>query len=243
MNADLRAPLLVGAVAAGLSMLVGLIAHVSFFPLILRALLFGAVFGALTWGATVLLHSYVPDLFDVAGGGNDVVGSTFGLEEGADEQLGGAVDIVLDDREDGGLAAVGQGFGGSAGPARHPARASVGDEEVLDVAPMGDLTDTEAAEPPIVELAEEAEPAGAIVSAGAAGGMDDLDILPDLDALAGEYGTFDLAPARSAETFAPSHGAGGDDSHPGSSAVGTGGSDPATLAAAVRTMLKRDQKG
>lgn len=247
MNADLRASLLVGAVAAGLSLLVGIFARIPFVPLLLRAVVFAVLFGGLAWGAAILLHTYVPDLFDGAGKEGEEGASAMGLEEGADERLGNSVDIVLDDRDEDDLSVANPGVGALAGLTPGKAKAAIGDDEVLDVAPMADSPGDSAAEPPIIELADDGEEAeetsGASVSARPAAGMDDLDVLPDLDALAGSYGNFDLPSARSTETFAPSTTASGDDSRAGSSTSGPGGSDPATLAAAVRTMLKRDQKG
>ena len=140
MNADLRASLLVGAVAAGLSMLVGLIARVLFVPLFLRAVFFGALFGGLTWGVATLLRTYVPDLFD--GAGRDGEGAR--PEDGAaDERLGSAVDIVLDGSDDEVLAVAdlgGESFvpdGMREGGGGDIAEAAA--ETVADVAPVADL--------------------------------------------------------------------------------------------------------
>lgn len=234
MNADLRASLLVGAVAAGLSMLVGFIARVLFVPLLLRAVLFGLLFGGLTWGVSALLRSYVPDLFD--GSGKEGEGR-YSEAEASEEQLGSAVDIVLDGADDEILAA--EDLGGERF-IPEGIREEAGGEAVTDVSPLADFPGTIAASSPVADFSEEGEKPS-IVPSRQMTGMDELDILPDLDALAGSYGGFDLAFPGGSEEYSQSTSV--DESRQGSSTRGSGGSDPATLAAAVRTMLKRDQKG
>ncbi|HUX42249.1 MAG TPA: hypothetical protein VMV83_13870 [Rectinemataceae bacterium] len=235
MNADLRASLLVGAVAAGLSMLVGLIARVLFVPLLFRAVLFGLLFGGLTWGVAALLRTYVPDLFGASGQDGE---ARFSDTETAEEQLGSSVDIVLDGSEDEVISA--EELGGERFAPDSMREEGAGTEIVTDVAPVSDFPGAVASEAPITDLVEDREES-AIVPSRQTTGLDELDILPDLDALAGSYGGFDTTPSGGSDDYSQS--ASVDESRPASSTRGSGSSDPATLAAAVRTMLKRDQKG
>lgn len=238
MNADLRASLLVGAAAAGLSMLVGIVAGISFGPLLLRAILFGAAFGGLAWGAMTLLRSSVPELFEASAipAQSDAAG-----QEDVDEevpQVGGAVDIVLDE---GGAEEV--GFGAVVPePGFVPAAMTHG-EDVADAEPATELAESVDDEVPFVEVAESSASRSAVVPPRAPAGVEELDMLPDLDAFSGSFGSLDISPPTTGAGESVDVG-GGDEYHTArSGAQGPASADPATLAMAVRTLLKRDQKG
>ena len=238
MNADLRASLLVGAVAGGLSMLVGLIARVSFLPLVLRGLVFGAIFGGLAWGVISLLRSSVPDLFEPSGAREGEGSLPRAEDENAGEELGGAVDIVLDDDEGPSVLASGALGGEQAAP-------FLDEGGIVDVEPSGDFVEADRSDQRFAETARAASPIQSeAIPSRSPSGLDELDILPDLDAFSGSFGALDLPSGASEEGYAPSSETKGGGSVSGASPmVGPGGSDPATLAMAVRTLLKRDQKG
>lgn len=233
MNADLRASLLVGAVAAGLSMLVGILSRVSFLALVFRALFFGVIFGGLAWGAATILRSFVPELFTGAGGSG--VGPTADEEVG-DETVGGAVDIVLDDEAE--PLPVGDA-------ADVPVSMAVdgGGADAVDVEPEGGYSEAGAGDS-FARRATAAPAGGPGFDQHPSAGVDELDILPDLDAFSGSFGSLDLPSTRASEGYASPSGMQGGGSASGASPMaGPGGADPATLAMAVRTLLKRDQKG
>jgi len=238
VNADLRVSLLVGSVAVGLSMLVGIIARVSFLPLLLRGLVFGAVFGGLAWGVISLLRSSVPDLFESGGGREGEGAFPQAAEDFAGEELGGAVDIVLDDDEGPSTLAAATAGGMQA--------AQLLDEAgIVDVETSGEFVEADRSDLGFAETLRAASPVQAeALPSRSPSGIDELDILPDLDAFSGSFGALDLPSGASEEGYAPSSETKGGGSVSGASPmVGPGGSDPATLAMAVRTLLKRDQKG
>ena len=81
---------------------------------------------------------------------------------------------------------------------------------------------------------------GAERGTGSSGGIDDLDVLPDLESYSDSFTASDFAlggpPSNNNTKGYVGHG--GSAARPGQE-----GLDPAALAQAVRTILKRDQKG
>lgn len=251
MDSDLRASLIASGAAAILSILVGVIAGVGFLTLALRAVLGGLVFGGVVYGGFFLMRRYLPELFGPAE-----------RDEAEPGEAGSTVNIVLqgEGAED---YAVGEG------EPRRPARMGAGGREGIDGGLGRDGEEGEAGEigdpprrrspslqKPVVEeedysysseslLEDEVQPAGAAGAAPAqpraaefrsSVGIDDIDVLPDLESLS--------------DGFAPMSHDGGDESiHSYSEAEprareggGSGKTDPAVLAQAVRTLLKRDQE-
>jgi hypothetical protein len=254
VDPDLRVSLVVAGVAAALSLLLGAFSRVDVLPLLIRAVALGIFLGALAFGCLFLLRRFVPEIFDASSGDVpfDERGQGSGGEEGVEGSLGdegrigGAVDIVLGaDDDDSMLSPVDgppSGF-----PAMVPAaRGASGGDDDLAPAELGD----EVAEVPgggdaEVTLLEEA-PAGDGLPQGAAAmpsrsaiGADDLDILPDMDSVAVGFldsGGGDSSSYSFREESTPSVSR-------KASGKGSDGADPAALALAVRTLLKRDQKG
>lgn len=263
VDLDLRPPLIAAGSAAAFSVLVGILAGVPLGTILLRALIGGLFFGALAFGGILVLRNTAPELF---------AGADFGGEGGpaAPEppEMGRAVDIVLggDDGEDAagvedqpigdamledlesgepedeGLSDGGIPGSASIGgaPARDQVRGSAGK---TDAAPDGD-TDFEDAEQVAESLSQEMEEpargkkggkgvAAALPPPGT--GLDDLDSLPDLESMSDSF--VEELPGEGPK----------DEGHAErgvASGRGRGGvNDPAVLAQAVRTLIKRDKKG
>lgn len=249
MNTDLRASLIASGAAALLSAIVGAVSGVAFFPLLLRAILGGLVMGGLVFGAFALARRFMPEFFEGAA-----------EPSSPDSGLGTAINIVLPaeepeigaEKEDfaslesaegrasseapGGAASL-ESFTGpekrAKAPSSGPTRAAYeeedsvyGGESLLD-GPEG-ASPVESAELPSFSDAPIRE------------GLEDLDVLPDLDSLSDSFAESpSSARTEDADERRGAHGfAGGK-----ASASGAAGSDPALLAQAVRTLLKRDQKG
>ena len=83
-------------------------------------------------------------------------------------------------------------------------------------------------------------PVGAGAGNQSSGSIDDLDVLPDLEGYSDSFTSSEFASGGSASNNGSKgyNGQGGSTSRPGQE-----GFDPASLAQAVRTILKRDQKG
>ena len=241
MDSDLRASLIASVAAAALSALVGAVAGVPFLAILLRAGAGGLAFGALVYGAIALLRRFTPGLID-EGASGEAVGPAE-AEEGPEP--GSSVNIVLPAEGPGfdgrGEDAFGTEHGAEAGPE------AAGGLEELPAAPRGaagaaeDPGGYEFAAGSLVD-AEDAEPVGARAAAGASPGpaesFDELDVLPDLESLSDSF--------EAAATRSMTRGADDDEGARRPRPTSSGGdrnSDPAVLAQAVRTLLKRDEKG
>ncbi len=249
MDKDLRASLSAAGAAAALSALVGVIAGVGVLSLFLRALGCGVFVGASTYGIILLLRKTVPGLPELVRGGEP--------SADPDPERGSRVDIVLPGEELDLGSLSGEGASperGAAVPGNEPGRAP-DDDEPSEVSELGDeaLLDAEPAGPEAESAIPPASAAGAgqgalPVSRNAgdkerrsAVGFDELDVLPDLDGFtdsftASEFSSGGLASEGSERQ--PRASGGGSAPRPGQE-----GLDPASLAQAVRTILKRDQKG
>ena len=236
MDRDLRASLIASGAAAVLSMIVGIVSGVEFFVLLLRALVGGLLFGGLVYGAFFLLRRYVPDL----------VASPEKTESEVEPELGSKVDIVLQGEGpqteaqspedlDESMAFTREAPSPSKA-GRSPVETGADTEDFLyaNESLLDEPTEAEAVtEEPVASSALEAHAAPSGVSSG----IDDLDVLPDLESLS--------------DGFVPlSHEMGGASTHEYEESEprnreprGKGeGADPAMLAKAVRTLLKRDQE-
>jgi len=250
VDSDLKASLIASGSAAALSAIVGWIFRVPFGTLAIRAIIGAIVFGAMVFGAIFLVRRFLPELL----GGSKSASSD--EEYSSSEELGQAVNIVLpggSDEELGEFESVSSSSEPEELAPLEFADSSAGESSGLRVQPKQAtsarvVTDEYSeAELSGASLIDEERPTGVSRRAASspvtpsldAMGIDDLDDLPDLDSLSdgfaetsGEGGTYNTtgggagAGIRSGE-----HGRGGSDA------------DPATLALAVRTLLKRDQKG
>jgi len=234
----LRSSIVAAGTAALLSALVGILSRVGLGALLLRALLGGLAFGALAYGGLFLARRLLPGLDSAAAGA--------GGDEGG---LGRSVDIVLPGEAPEELVSAEplEGEPAERAPAagRHPAKAA--DEEPAAFArrrrdePEEVEEIDEAPEELVSLIGPEDQGPGAAVprsESPSAASVDDLDILPDLDGFSDSF-----APAE----FQSVEGGGGPAAHSASAGAprggGSGSLDPAQLAQAVRTILKRDQKG
>jgi len=249
----------IGAVCAAgaflVSLVIGLIAGNPFGAVFLRALLFAVIFAGLGAGLRVVVKRYLPEL---------VASIPNKAGAGEPEHRGAAVDIVLP--EDEGLRR--QTYGGTDNAARSPeagpsdGESDGGAEEAMDVESIDEDT-TSPAEAQALgelaeELAEELPEATEELSPGGKRGDEsleevgpaeetqrsprepsgDIDSLPDIAALEPPS---DLRSAQGSTRSARFSTAG---ERPGDAVRNVlSGQDPATLARALRTVLKKDEKG
>jgi len=263
VDTDLRASLIASGAAAILSMLVGVISGVGFLAIVLRALAGGIVFGAIVYGALVLFRRFLPELFSSEAGSEadeSMIGSAVDIVlpgEGPET----AADAGLEASEMGssppevGVAMGDESIGAesSAEAPERPARAAVSaapararraqafaaeEEEAEDVTPyLGEsLIDGDSAEEAVAEdlpLANQAKPAALTRQSD---GLDDLDVLPDLESLSDGFGS-----SMGGGGMPAAHDVSEPDHRPREGGR-RGDADPAMLAQAVRTLLKRDQE-
>jgi len=234
VDTDLRVSIIAAAAAALLSALVGIIAGVGFGPLLLRALAGGALFGGLVYGGFFVAARFLP-----VQSGAQAAGKASATEEESH-----SVDIVLPGEAPGGFpdsrrADEAEDFGQ---PLDAMARAGSGESYLRPNSDDGDDSGLEEIDGPT----QAEDGAGAAVprpstTGGAA--FEDLDVLPDLDGFtetfAGtEFPTSSDTPESALPRRADSHFKGG-----ARGGTGSDYQDPASLAQAVRTILKRDKKG
>lgn len=235
MDSGFRVSAGVGLGALALSTLVAGFSRIPLGTLVLRALVFGVLFAALTYLVILLFRRFLPELFDE------------NLEVQAPEN-GRMVDIVLPGEESDADAVpaeqveyldqgeIGAPVGGIAGTVN-----LVDPENAIHGQPRHGL-ETGSLEQEVREISSD----GLIQEAGSPGqglskklrpvvSLDQLDVLPDLDGLSD---AFSIAPdsdgGREPAGFSP---------EAVSAAGGANGADPVALAKAVQTLLRRDQKG
>jgi len=210
--------------AAGflLSMLVGLFSGNPFATIVLRALLFALLFGGLGIGARIVVGRFLPELESASGSGR--------------EPEARKVDIVLPEENphvdpqgvrvaeaggDGGAEAKGPMESGASGDEGNAETGSsdLPPPDAEDMDEVQEAPETESPEP--VTAAEPERPRGA-------------GPLPTLDSLGSGSSPMGSSGMGTAMGRAKANaGAMGD----------LGGEDPATIARAIRTVLKKDEKG
>ncbi len=249
MDKDLRASLVAAGSAATLSALVGIIAGVGFFTLLLRAIVGALLIGGAVYGGIILLRTMVPGLFSSAEAEAD-----FDPLVSDELEKGGNVDIVLPGEAIGPESFIGPDeapaytHGGrssmaASGPVPgHRTADAVLDEEADELSPVDEasLLDAEGSE----GAGAAAMPSGVVPDKGRrpSAGFDDLDVLPDLEGFSDSFTASEFASGGSSAAASQPASYGGTASSSGSR-QGQDGLDPAALAQAVRTILKRDQKG
>ena len=251
MDKDLRASLVAAGAATVLSALVGAIAGVGFLTLLLRALGSGLFIGAAVYGGIILVRKTV--LGGLAQNPEFVEAEPYVHD---DALKGGKVDIVLPGED-----VSPDSFGSGDEPLSEytdqppieplkayedPPSGEGGTEKTEKAAATGGV--------PPAEVASLLEPEGSGIEAPAAmpmgaghekdsrpsGGYEDLDVLPDLEGYSDSFNASEFA-SGGAPSNKDSKGHAGQAGPGGRS--GQEGFDPASLAQAVRTILKRDQKG
>lgn len=241
MDSSLRASAFAGLGAFALSIIVAAFSRVPFGALLLRALLSGLAFAGLFYGAIMLLRRFLPELF------SDATSSAYA---GQDASLGSVVDIVLP--------------GGDAErdlqelePGDKPRNADQAELESLPVdqpAPIAEPRRESAAagelELEVANLRSESFVSSDPGEAPSPGGaprpsvsLDELDTLPDLDGFSDAFTTTQAGDDEAAGSGVDaSRLMGPSDSMPTAGAPDAG-RDPAVLAKAVQTLLRKDQKG
>jgi hypothetical protein len=266
VDKDLRASLVAAAAAVALSALIGIIAGVGFLTLLFRAFICGLLVGAAVYGAIFLLRKMTPELLEPPVAENPA-SAEFGVEatesltnaasiepgEGgqaaaseADAQIGANVDIVLpgdDDSTEVEMLGSGSDAGAFAKEGSETEEASLLEPEAAS---------NEPAMPPNA-YAKPSSNASPDRQSRQSGGFDELDVLPDLDGFTDSFTASEFSSGGSPGAAGAAVSGERVDRMPavpsssggsrGSSRMGADGADPAALAQAVRTILKRDQKG
>jgi len=262
-----RVAIWAGGVAFVLSILTAIFSRISFGTLVLRAVFFGLLFAALGFGVVLFLRRFLPELFEPAHDSDSLVAEppaggrlvNIVLPGDADETAEGVEDA--DDAADG-ATAFPMAELEEVEPARADSRrqaplaAAVSPASGTKPSGSGDFSDL-AREVGSIRQADLApDPASATNGRNGSSAVprphvsvDDLDVLPDLDGLSD---SFAAALPESASDFSDDDTDTDTDvryssgSFAGSrSSGGSGGDkeDPAALAKAVQTLLRRDQKG
>jgi len=237
VDSSLRASAFAGLGAFILSCLIALFSRVPFGVLLVRALLSGLAFGAFVYGAIAVFQRFMPELLD----------GTAVKEQDA-SMLGSVVDIVVPGGEyepAGSGQTVDSVYGGTAVSPEQGEKAGIATEELERE--VGDLrTDSLVTSDPVEfeQPGAETERPGTAMAARPPAGLDELDTLPDLE---GFSDSFSSAPSGGfGESGGPEDGGSGpmgvSDTMPTAGSPDSG-QDPAVLAKAVQTLLRRDQKG
>jgi hypothetical protein len=237
----------VGAAGAAfiLSLLVGLVSGAGFLVVLVRALVFAALFFGLSLGAQKLLSLFVPELLGLPGAED--------VEQ--DTEIGSRIDVVVGDEPEG--QAI-EGYVAVESPRK---RTIIEDdeggeaEEIAGFLPEDGLGEA-AAVGDVVGLdqggegryTEKGDTSGVSHTYGSkgvepalpSGLIDDVDVLPDLDSMSDSFVSplvEEATERSSAESFSPRLSSASRSSETG------GDFDPREMAAAIQTILKRDQKG
>lgn len=216
MSAEIRFATIAAAIASLLSALTGLLSRVTFGALMVRAILSGLAFAALAGGAIWIARKFLPELYS-----DGSAASPSASEVEPEHRL----NIVL----------PGEGEDSPSDVEAIPEAmdpGSVGEEELRDLDREAEEIGTDSLVP-----AEEASAVGETprVSARPPASFEELDVLPDLDGLSDVFST---ASHESIDAGTPA--ARDPISTSGASRDGV---DAVVMAQAVRTLLKRDQKG
>ena len=235
VDSGIRVSAGVGLGALALSIIVAGFSRIPLGILVLRAVVFGVLFAALAYLVIMLFRRFLPELF-------------YESLEAQVSESGRMVDIVLPGEESD-IDAISaeqvdyldQGdLGRAAGVVHTPGTQSVSEGAVYSQVRNGPETGN--LEQEVREISND----GLIDRVASPGpgedkrlrpvvSLDQLDVLPDLDGLSD---AFSIAP--DSDGIDEPAGFKPDAS---SSAGGTNGADPAALAKAVQTLLRRDQKG
>ncbi|MDX9959533.1 MAG: hypothetical protein RBT68_13920 [Spirochaetia bacterium] len=235
MDSSIRVSAGVGLGALALSMIVAGFSRIPLGTLVLRAIVFGVLFAALTYLGIMLFRRYLPELFD---DGPAVLTS----------QTGRVVDIVLPGEEsDSGATPVESVDYLDQGDIAAAVRNSTDAENYTD--PDAEVYSQVQRGPETGTLEQEVRDisSGGLMDEGSVSSqadakhlrpivsLDQLDVLPDLDGLSDAFSIApDLGESGEPAGFNPETISG---------AGQTNGADPAALAKAVQTLLRRDQKG
>ncbi len=216
MSSDIRIVSIAAAAAFLVSALTGVVSQVAFGALLLRAVLSGAAFAALGAGASFLARTFLPELYgETAAPETDSPGSV-------PPESAHRLNIVLPGDEE--AAEEVEPLPEASFPG------TAGEEELRELERDAEEIGTDSLVPE-----EGSDPVPASGSARPPASFDDLDVLPDLDGLS------DVFSAAAHEDIDAGEAPARDPiSTTGASRDGV---DAVAMAQAVRTLLKRDQKG
>jgi hypothetical protein len=207
----------VSAITAGgaflLSMLVGVIGGVGFGAMLLRALLFGLLFGAASIGLTIAIGRFLPELMGAIGSETSTGGS-------------GSVDIVVDDDATADIYRAAENDSGDQQGDEPPGDPDSGDESgAADSSASGELDSGSLAEDQDIIVDEEAVDVEEVEDAEDVEEADGSDTtgLPDLDSFSGSFTDGPTEPEELETSSLDSR------------------EDPAVLARAIQTVLKRQE--
>lgn len=259
MEKDLRASVIAAVAAAAFSALIGIFAGVGFFILLLRAVACGFLVGAAVYGCILLLRKMVPELLSPIAEKEepfDQGGRLAGSEETAESlaavvpKPGANLDIVLpgDDAESDIFAPGAEAFApeplNGAFAQKQPAVQTRAAFSSAPPSAVEELDDASLLEPEADSGAEPMIPTNAAPERDGRGtGFDDLDILPDLDGFSDSFAAPESAAGKVSGERTDMPRPVLSESSPSMRQGPASGMDPASLAQAVRTILKRDQKG
>ncbi len=232
MDSSLRASAFAGLGAFLLSIIIAVFSQIPFLVLLLRALVSGIGFFALFYGAQFVLKRFIPELFDegTAARPGPVAGTLVDIViPGGDDSPNEVSRHVVDD------PMVSPNIESTSSPAS-PAMVLGVNEIEREVA---DLRSNQLV----------ASDPGSVSESGNSGlaprpsvALDELDSLPDLDGLSDAF-TDSTTSASGNGDIASQIGVSESMPTAGGPATRDGGQDPALLAKAVQTLLRRDQKG
>jgi hypothetical protein len=213
----------IAAIAAFLlSILTGIVRGVSFLPLFLRAVLFAVLAGGLVQGFVLVVRRFLPELSEE---------ETQSIQDEEESGSGQNIDIVLPAEDGTALAAR----------IAAPSEKRMSDEEL-----EGELAEEveEIKANPIVTQDPGRSPSSSLMAARPPDLLDDVDVLPDLDGFSDAFagpiraGSAEADEGSSPEvSMSPIFSGSSKKEGPGANM------DPAVVAAAMRTLLKRDLKG
>lgn len=244
-----------------ISLLSGIIGGVGFFTILIRALLGAVLFGILSGGIAMLLERMIPELFEAAGTEDTGNGEPEHAENGSN------VDITLDEEAEsyspspdssGGMEAASSPAASETAAAGAEASTETAEGEAAQQSDSREEEDQfveEVAENGGAESGDSASflpPDEGDQGSEGAEGFEEVDSLPDLEDFADSFEGVAASQEEGSSGGAASNSSAG--SSGGLSNLGGGASsssvdvngdqhDPATVAKAVRTLMKKDQEG
>lgn len=237
MDTTIRVSVGAGLGAFGLSVIVALFSRIPLGVSLLRGLGSGLIFAVLIFGLGFILRKFLPELFD----------ETIQAAQGSDD-VGNVVDIVLPAEEPDSMLYAPAGSqaadDGSISDSGDSSGALPVSSQMGKSMPMG-APNTGELERDVLAIGRDSMLDGGSGQAGVLETkrlkplvtMDQLDVLPDLESMSDAFSSVSDIPGASGYD-GPDYG--GSATHGGTS---SGGQDPAAIARAVRTLLRKDQKG
>ena len=219
------------AFAAILAFISGLFGRVTFAVVLFRTLLSAAAFGVFSFGIAFLLKQFIPELFETAVE-SAAGGQSAGESEHADtSHSGGNLNIVLEGEEPSFTIEGGEDSSGSTqtGDSDNEFIEEIREDDVQETGGSGQKSASENT----VQSSTSEEPGDILDDYG---DISDVDTLPDLEEFSDSFES--VAASQDGDTFS-------EKSRDSDNKVDMleGQHDPATVAKAVRTIIRRDQEG